>query len=93
MFDFIIFAWFRSCVVYNFLDRIAEMSGSYMDEGITARSWAKPVALEKKRKGGRGWRWGSRYRRDRKKGFGIAMGSRPVCVRHMETATGLYCGE
>lgn len=54
MFDFIIFVWFRSCVVYNFLDLIAEMSGSCMDKGITARSRTKPVALEKRGKKGGG---------------------------------------
>lgn len=54
MFDFVIFVRFRFCVVYNFLDRIAETSGSSMDKGITARSRAKPVALEKRGKEGGG---------------------------------------
>lgn len=65
------------------------MSGSCTDEGITARSRAKPVALEKRGKeGGGGGGARGTVVTERK-----ASESRPVCVLHMEKAMGLYCGE
>lgn len=67
------------------------MSGSCTDEGITARSRAKPVALEKRGKEGGGGGGGGGARgtavTERK-----ASESRPVCVLHMEKAMELYCG-
>lgn len=65
------------------------MSGSCTDEGITARSRAKPVALEKRGKeGGGGGGARGTVVTERK-----ASESRPVCVLHMEKAMELYCGE